>query len=192
MKYLISCECGGNVEVAETDAGSKMTCFCGRTVVVPSLRELRRIAGGPEASPSPELEVETLLLSGSLPEEEHCVLCGVATDHLITSETECERAHVQDGGPGWGQWFFSIFFLFLTGWLVWKIRGQEREWGKDRIFYLPLRVCSECELELTGTAELRDALCQVALYRRLLRKYPAAKLRLVTANIQKPSLKDIW
>jgi hypothetical protein len=125
------------------------------------------------------LEVETLLLAGKLPEEDHCVLCGVMTDTAICCRTECERAHVKSGQPSF--WLYLLSFLTL-GWLGAAVAksaaGEDQEWGKDRSFSLPLRVCDTCRQELTNPAELKAALCRVPLYRRLLNKYPGARVSL--------------
>src|SRR5689334_8854648 len=42
MAYSIACSCGNQVEVHETQAGAWATCGCGKSVAVPSLRELRK------------------------------------------------------------------------------------------------------------------------------------------------------
>lgn len=38
--YQIPCECGRIHEVTKPQAGSELTCECGRTVSVPTLREI--------------------------------------------------------------------------------------------------------------------------------------------------------
>src|SRR5262245_25962734 len=68
VEYELECDCGSKVTVRETAAGTRERCHCGRTVVVPSLHELRRRAGIAEPSLSPEKVVETLLWAGKLPE----------------------------------------------------------------------------------------------------------------------------
>jgi hypothetical protein len=140
-------------------------------------------------SPSPELAVEALLLAGRLPEEDHCVLCGVATDRAVCCRTECERAYVRDGGPPLWYRLLTFFGLFHSpfGWLeaavVLSTPRQEREWGKDRIFPLPLRVCDACRQQLTSPEAVKGALCRVPLYRRLLEKYPAATVSLPSPDL---------
>lgn len=179
MQYRIYCECGESVTVAETAAGTSAPCRCGRTVVIPSLRELRRLAGVPESSPSPEMAVEALLLAGKLPEEDHCVLCGTETSATVCCKTECERARVRGGQPP--LWAYLLGYLTF-GWLGVLIAeltaGEEREWGKDRVFPLPLRVCDACRRGLTNPAAVKAALCRVPLYQRLLAKYPRARVSL--------------
>jgi len=105
-------------------------------VVVPSLRELRRQAGVRQPAVSPEFIVESLLLAGKLPEENHCVLCGVATDASICCRTECERARVDSGQPPW--WVYLVAFLTF-GWLERRGQGHSRGspgMGKGSYFLL--------------------------------------------------------
>jgi hypothetical protein len=70
-----------------------------------------------------------------------------------------------------------LLLVVFTGWigllgaaLGW--RKSEREWGKDVIFELPLRVCEACCEELTTASAVKEAMREVPLYRRLLLKYP--------------------
>jgi hypothetical protein len=110
MEYFVPCECGEGVPVTEGAAGSRVTCACGRTVNVPSLRELRNASDEPEERPSPEMAIEALLLAGQLPQEKKCIVCGVPTTGAITCEADCERAVVDDGSrPLWAQVLYSSF-----------------------------------------------------------------------------------
>ena len=182
MQYRLDCECGDGVTAEERAAGTTALCRCGRRIVIPSLRELRRRAGMAEPAVSPELAVESLLLAGKLPEDEYCVLCGVVTDTCVFYRTECERARVDYPRPS--QWAYVLAFLTF-GWVgalavavTGSRAGDSREWGKDRIFALPLRVCGRCAAGLTDPAEVKATLCRVPLYRRLLEKYPQARVSL--------------
>src|SRR5687768_8182701 len=105
MQYQISCECGGSVTAPEAAAGTAVRCACGRSVVIPSLRELRRLAGV-DSPPPPELVVETLLLAGKLPEGNLCALCGEVTELVVCCHTECERAYVRRERVPW--WVYVL------------------------------------------------------------------------------------
>ena len=179
VEYELECECGNRITVRETAAGVKELCSCGRTVLVPSLHELRHRAGLPQPGLTPEKVVETLLLAGKLPEDHHCVLCGVVTDGVICCTTECERAYIQSGRPRWWVYLLSILTF---GWpgaaVVYATSREDREWGKDRILPLPLRVCGDCRSHLTGRPALKAALSRVPVYQRLLDKYPDARITL--------------
>jgi hypothetical protein len=123
--------------------------------------------------------VETLLLANKLPEEVNCILCGRATDGVIRCTTECERAYVEVGEPSrWGLLIGYLTFGWLGAAVAAAGAGEDREWGKDRIFPLPLRVCATCRPRLTTEEELKAALSRVLVYRRLLEKYPHAKVTL--------------
>jgi hypothetical protein len=56
-------------------------------------------------------------------------------------------------------------------------RGR-REYGKDKIYTLPLAVCQECQSDLRGERKLKEALRHVPEYNRLLNKFPDAVVRL--------------
>lgn len=51
QRYLLKCECGIEHPVETAQAGDTLPCSCGRTVSIPSFRELRQLppaaAGGP-------------------------------------------------------------------------------------------------------------------------------------------------
>jgi hypothetical protein len=185
MFYQISCQCGDAVTVAETLAGTKIPCHCGRMISVPSLRELRRLTGSPQEEVPPEMEVETLLLANKLPEEDHCILCGTATDRFARCRTECERAQVKTDRWPWWVWLLVLLTcgaLLAFGMIVVLAgtKGQTTEHGKDRTFDLPLRICDDCRQQLTNELEIKDAMWEVRAYRRLLEKYPGAKVTLLT------------
>lgn len=189
MEYELECECGRKMTVRETAAGVKEQCPCGRTVVVPSLHELRQRAGFAEPSLSPEKVVETLLLAGRLPEERHCVLCGAATDGVICCTTECERAHIQTGERPWWMYLLSIVtFGWMGAVMVYSTRKEDREWGTDRIFPLPLRICPGCLPKLVGMPTLKAALIQVPVYARLLEKYPNARITVSSSQAAIPNI----
>jgi hypothetical protein len=177
MQFQLPCDCGASVTVSEGEAGTRTICKCGRTVAVPSLGQLRRQAGVRVAGPSPELALEALLVAGKLPEEDECVLCSRPTTGCTTCVVVFERAVVSEGGTPW--WATTLAFL-VFGWLgLLLARGSRRSpqvWGKDREFTLPLRTCDRCRPGLVETEAVRRALRSVPIYRRMLDKYPGARI----------------
>jgi hypothetical protein len=185
MFYRIPCQCGDDVTVAETLAGTKIPCHCGRMVAIPSLRELRRLSGSHQEEIQPEMEVESLLLANRLPEEDCCILCGAATDHSICCRTECEKAQVKTDRWPWWVWLLVLLTcgaILAFGMIVVLAgtKGQTTEHGKDRTYDLPLRICADCRQQLTNELEIKDAMWEVPAYQRLLEKYPDAKVTLLT------------
>jgi hypothetical protein len=134
---------------------------------------MRRLAG--ESLISPELAIERLLGAGRLPEETECVVCGIPTEGLCRCWVNCEQAVVRKGG-------FSLhpisLLTALAGMMVFS-RTRDEEYGRDRLFYLPSRICPACRGGLRNEAAIKAALGRVPLYRQLLEKHPSARVQVV-------------
>ena len=65
MKYPVACECGATHQVSGGDAGTTLSCTCGRKFDIPPLHILRSEAG--QATIAPEIVVESLLAEGDFP-----------------------------------------------------------------------------------------------------------------------------
>jgi hypothetical protein len=163
--------------VREGLAGTKRTCACGRVITVPPLHELRRQIGLRPYEVSPELVIEHMLASGELPADHACARCGAETDAVVHVQAECERVQIRSGGEPTWLVFLSLLIspLLLLGVLM-RQRSDQKEYGKDKIYTLPLAVCRQCRSTLLNPAEIRDALCRVPEYRQLLDKFPDAKV----------------
>ncbi|MGL4554835.1 MAG: hypothetical protein ACRC33_27020 [Gemmataceae bacterium] len=79
--------------------------------------------------------------------------------------------------PPWWQWALAVLtcswpFLILTA--VRDSQATTSEFGKDRVYDLPLRLCPGCRTHVTSPAEATAALRRVALYSDLLDLYPRA------------------
>lgn len=170
----IVCECGAAMSVGEGAAGARLACACGRTIAVPSLQEFRRQAGIIEPLPSPDLAIQALLAAGRLPEETHCVSCGMATPEYVICRVECEKAFCQ-GGASFGSWLLAFLTFGLFGIAV-VASQQETVHGEDRVYHLPLRLCLSCRPQLTDAGIVKKMLARVPWYERLLQKYPRANV----------------
>jgi hypothetical protein len=73
----------------------------------------------------------------------------------------------------------------LFGWWIWLIhwvqRGETREYGKDKVYTLPLPVCPACLPNMRGSTDIMDAMRRVPEYDRLLDKFPDAAVRVFKA-----------
>jgi hypothetical protein len=166
------------VTVTEGSAGATAPCSCGRAIPVPALKELRVRAGLSAYDPSPELVVEHLIRTAELPGGNVCVECGVDTDNVIHIITECERRWVRPLG---GTWSLPIPLLPLPIHVIVRDANETREFGRDKVYRLPLVICPVCQRALRGRAGLKKCLRGVAVYDRLLGKYPNARVRLAKA-----------
>jgi hypothetical protein len=167
------------MSVAEEAAGTTVTCSCGRPAQVPSLREMRRLAGVREPEPPLEMVVEALLHAGELPEARHCVLCDTATEGVVWCRAECEQTQNISGWPFALASSLGALISALLGFGVLVTSdGPDEVRGRDRVYDLPLRACEGCRPRLITPKELKAALLRVPLYRRLLAKYPQAEVSL--------------
>jgi hypothetical protein len=68
-EYLVPCQCGQTVPVQTRQAGQTVHCACGRTLVVPTIRELSRLEqrqGAPDVSAAPWSTRSAMLSLGLL------------------------------------------------------------------------------------------------------------------------------
>jgi hypothetical protein len=78
---------------------------------------------------------------------------------------------------------FVYLLLYLASHLgALLVRGMHKgnlpaEYGKDRIFDVPLSICSACREKLTSSIAIKSALRLVPIYRELLSAYPKAQVR---------------
>jgi hypothetical protein len=176
MEYQLKCVCGQTLPVSAGAAGTRLLCSCGRTVEVPSLRELRRQSGeAPTANPV--MAIEHLLATQQLPLESTCNSCGREGAEIVKFVAECERRWLRR--PGRWDWvvvaIFSLPIALLTH--LWIRRtGEVREYGRDVILDLPLRLCPACRPEMRTRSQMAAALRTVPIYAQLLNRYPKAKL----------------
>jgi hypothetical protein len=176
MNFLVRCECGASTSVSEGSAGAKIPCACGRTIAVPPLHQLRAEIGlSPYPGVSPEMAIERLLASGRLPADNRCVGCGREADQVTQVRAECERAVVR-GGISWPIVLLALLFFPLVGIILLLRRSEPQEYGRDKVFWLPLVLCKDCERAAQDRRVLWDYFQRVPLYRELLMKFPSASI----------------
>lgn len=170
-----ACRCGNRLSVNEGAAGTQLPCSCGRTINVPTLRELRAATG--DSALAPEFEVERLLLNGWIPEGERCVCCDSPAE-IHRFWVQCDKAVVVQSEQRSILAYLLLWLITPLGALLaWGTRGRGNsvEHGRDIVYRLPLRVCDTCRNELKKEEAIMEALRSVPVYARLFEKYPAAR-----------------
>jgi hypothetical protein len=188
MKFRVDCVCGDHIMVSEGAAGATFDCACGRTIEIPSLSDLRTRAGLPTNALSPEFIIEHLLAAGQMSLPTACLECGAEPCPTVCVRTECERAILKrSGGISWPIVIFCLIFCqpFLV-WYLWSLfvypqAQEETEYGRDKVYSLPLPICSNCRDALRDTARIKALLGKVAEYRMLLEKFPNASVAIETS-----------
>jgi hypothetical protein len=182
MDFRIQCSCGLAITVSEAAAGGEVRCACGQTVRIPQWSELRVRAGLPPYNISPELLIENLLIKGELTFDNKCVKCEETTDHLVQVLTKCEKVWVKETGSG--SWT-SVLALIVFGWwggiLMALQRQEDKTYGRDKTYWLPLRICPACEQTLRTPQDIKLCLRAVPTYDLLLDKFPDAEVSLGSA-----------
>jgi len=185
MDYRVTCACGQAVAVAEGAAGSAVPCPCGRTVAVPSLRQLRRL--NRVADPiNPVLVIRQMLAAGELPPGRECARCGRADAPRAEVTVQVEMAWVRRRGR-W-DWLVLVAGAALTcvsipvaiAAAVFRATqpGDMQTLGQDVAVTLPIRLCPACRAEVRTRHDIEDVLREVPVYARLLDRYPGAGLGL--------------
>jgi len=186
VDFRLRCDCGNEVVVTEGSAGADVRCDCGRLISVPGLKELRQQAGLPAYDPSPELVIEQMLASGEPPAEKTCVHCGVTTDRLEQIVIECERSWKRRAdGSGWltGCLLLPLSTFLFVVWMIWRLTKRPEEvelLGRDKIYTLPLSLCPLCAPQLKNASSIKEHLRKVPIYRRLLDKFPDARVSIAS------------
>jgi len=176
MLYNVQCECGQTLQVPATMAGGRLSCTCGREILVPSLSKLKGQSGG--SAMSAEIRLDDMLRRGVLPEENICLICQKPTTSVAHCWTTCERPQVERE-HGWFQYIVRTITFDLLG-LAQDMRYTEGDTvhGRDLRYRLPLRVCPDCTGQLCDARLLKETLLDVPVYAELLDKYPHAEVSL--------------
>src|SRR5260370_11128712 len=154
MDFRIQCSCGLAMTVSEAAAGGEVRCACGQTVRIPEWSELRVRAGLPPYNISPELLIENMLIKRELPFDDKCIKCEEPTDRIIHVLTKCERVWVKDSSGGTWASVFAVLFFGIWGVLAMQ-RREEKTYGRDKIYSLPLRICPACQQTLRSQRDIK-------------------------------------
>ena len=158
-------------------AGTDLTCTCGKTVTVPRLSQLRTQAGETAGGASPELVILCTYANDQQPVGGNaCLSCGTTTTNRVACSIEYEKPWVKKEGTGLDR--ILAFVLFgLLGWLYFRIgRRERRVFGEHKLFKVSVTLCPACEGPRLKPLELREILRNEPQFDRLFEKYPEAKV----------------
>jgi hypothetical protein len=177
MPCWVNCTCGKSIEVMESQAGTILTCACGKDVSVPRLSELRRQSSETTCDASPELVVRYEYGSGKeAVGGDACACCSGVPVNRVLCFIECEKPRSK-GEHSWLFWICISLLSLPWAFLYYVVRlGQRSEMTEGKSFEFYLSLCSSCrEAPLEGDL-LRKIVRQEPAFARLLAKYPAAKV----------------
>ena len=181
----IACECGNLLDVRNSQAGTHLTCPCGKILKAPSLGKLRQLAGKDAYVTNPAEAIRKSVLAGVNPAGDVCIVCGSRSPQEFECNAECESVVVKNS-PETSNSYVSflarfgavlllpkLLLLFL---LRGRVSGQEpTEFGHEVSVSFPLPVCRPCVESGHNPCDKRTAkelMRKVTLYRQLLDYYP--------------------
>jgi hypothetical protein len=123
--------------VAEADAGSSLTCACGRKVIVPLLEEFR---DRPLLLSAATLErrVQRLIAEGELPPQGACLRCESEREAgVVNVALECEKYKTRTYGG-------TRFLILPWLWVAWREEERVEIRGRHTDVPAPVCLCEEC------------------------------------------------
>lgn len=204
--YHVDCECQQQIEVHGGQAGSNVTCPCGRELRVPSLSDLRASAGQGRFESGVTSKIERMVSTGELPHGSECVVSGVPTDDYVEIQVLCARFTAQEddwcGDPDidnfpialgplhiliglWG--LFYRMAIALEHWISESL-SQPAEPDASAmdplnpevvVVLCPLRILASYhdDAARAGSRKLKHWLMTVSVYAELFDLYPQAQCR---------------
>ena len=181
LQVELPCECGAKIVAKSHNAGTAVSCQCGRFVSVPSLGRLRAMAGGEAYVTNPAEAIRKALNAGQRIAGEICLICKSPRPRNYLVEVVCERSFVKRGG---GEESNSVpallaqLFIPMAEFFRSRSRATEVR-GHDIVLDVPIPVCQACVESGNNPLRPRKArrlMREVAAYKNLLDYYPKARI----------------
>jgi hypothetical protein len=189
----LTCECGKEHLAKAADAGTLISCACGRSITVPTLSKLRLLAGKDAYVTNPAEAIRKMQYDGVSPAGDRCITCGAGTPVEYTCHAMCESPRLKHAPVGEPHSlvppFLRIAGIILFGWAIVlfghlllsrRKRPTENETiGHEVYVTFPLPVCDACAAAnggVTRPAVARKLMVLVPVYKELLDYYPQSVL----------------
>ncbi len=187
----ISCNCGQVHAIREIQAGSQIRCSCGRSVDVPSLGNLRQLAGKEAYVTNPAEAIRKSVAQGIEPAGNSCLVCGSDVSNTYRCVAECERSLTKDAQNNENS-LVRFLARLISVILIPKLlviylfsrpaaNSEPQVFGHDVAVEFQLPVCEQCAQAGHDPRKHRVArkmLQEVDLLNQLLEYYPAIALRI--------------
>ena len=182
MSYAVTCGCGTRHPVSATQAGSTLSCACGRSIEVPPLSDLRSAAGESAIPLNTIEEIRVLVRRGELPNGSICPYSDRPANATLVLLVKCEQMWVR-GGDRWrtGSIVAAVLFCGWIGALLALFSPVRREeLGRDTVVEVPVRISSDLAdemLRIRQQKKLKSILRKTPIYAKLLEEFPRASVQ---------------
>jgi len=176
MDYWVDCTCGNHIDVSAAQAGTSVSCRCGKVVQVPSLTELRRQSIAIDDDVSPEFVIRTVYGSGKVAVGgDACACCRAAAAERVLCTIEYEKPFFKRE-RFWPLWIlFGVFSLPVMLYYL-AVRRESRLLSEGRSVDVYVTLCSKCQKSAPEKGMLEELLRGEPPFARLLVKYPQAEI----------------
>ena len=154
MDSRLRCACGRYLEVAEGSAGTEVSCACGRRVQLPSLIQLRSLAGLPAQDSQILPAIEEMLQSATLPTMRSCCRCDAETNEVADVNVTwlVEKTATSEPSGLFRVLAYLAFVYLLFVYLYPRSIGRK---FVEVAVRLPVRICPACYRQFAKTARFR-------------------------------------
>lgn len=185
---FLPCPCGASIPVTPGQAGTEVSCRCGKIVPVPRLAQLRLMAGKDPYATNPVDRIDNMQRAGQLKLTERCAGCLKRTDGVMRLEVCCERTYAEEttGSSGDLSWLMIFGIFKLSRLLADAISPgshprveESKVLGREMVARIQLRVCASCQddhAQSMSRETLVAWLRTVPIYAELLDMYPEAEI----------------
>ena len=173
---FVECECTQRKPVTPSQCGTTVKCYCGRSIAVPRLSQLKLDCGQSNLSTLERCRV--MLRDLQLPKSDTCQVCNLKRGTVISCVVQCESEAVH--APGY---WTTLLKMMLAPWMIASMLARDyhnvEHHGRDTAISLPVPVCDQCEPQFRKSeAARRDALRRTDIYAKLLDEFPDAFTRI--------------
>lgn len=179
MTFQLNCKCTREIPVSAGQAGTTITCECGRTLAVPSLGKLRELAGQGRYEAGTIDRIHGMIKRGALPAGDRCVVSGEYTHDVFDLWVQAEKIVTGDENRLAKALVALLISPVLLGAIYRPLRANV---GRETFVPTPLRVAAAYhgKVQRASQRKLKRWLRTVPIYADLLREYPLATVSLRT------------
>ena len=192
MEFCVPCECGQQLKVSASEAGTTKSCGCGCAVSIPRLSKLREMAGMAAYEICPADEINRAVADGTWNLADTCSHCSSGADSVAQLHGICEQAWRESPNASNNEQYRLLFLARvilagLFGRIFFRLSPSNeddtaKEHGRDVNFTAPFRLCDSCQRAAKSKHGARKFAESVSALQRLLKKYPDATFRLLKAH----------
>jgi hypothetical protein len=175
--FTVDCSCGRRIGVTASDAGTNVSCDCGKLVRVPSLSALRELSGADPYEAGTIDTINRMISRKELPAGHTCTISREQTQDVLTCSVIVSREIVYQDG-------FLLRYVLRGGLLGWLLRTVylfvkvAPAPGSEIEVPAPIRLSARYHerYRRAGPGRLRRLLRRVPIYAKLMEEYPHARV----------------